>query len=613
MKRHPKTVIPAFALSSLSLALLSTPAQAITFGSGDFRGAFNSTLSLGAGWRMEGRDGDLVSPGNTGRPSNEGASASVTDDGNLNFNQGDMYTLVFKGLHDLDLSYKNTGVFTRFKYWYDYELEKGNQHHGNSINGYIPGEPLGDDGMSDLASFKGIELLDAYIYTSFNAGSVPIDLRIGRQVVNWGESTFIQNGINAINPIDVSALRRPGAELKEALLPVGMFYGSFGLTNDLTLEAFYQFEWSRTEIEGCGTYFSTADPGPEGCDRLTVLNSLTDQEMLGMVNVAGFDISGALKRADDVEARDDGQYGVSLKYFAENLGGTEFGLYYLNYHSRIPMLSGVNGSTTGALPLLFSEDSPQYTLAFPEDIHLYGLSFNTNIGGWSLGGELSYRPNMPLDINTTQTLQAIAFGTAATWGTQVDRAQDAGPYGLVEGWDDVEFTQLQFTTIKSWYNVMGAGQFSIVAEVGGNYIGGMDKNQYYGRSPTYGIGDFGTLPDGASCNNGPLLNPNNVAKNCTDNGFITEFAWGYRARAVWFYSNVFAGINLQPQISWSEDVEGVSPAPNFNEGSKQLGFSLGADYLSRYSFDIAYNMFIGGRYNPLKDRDFLSMSVAVSF
>ena len=34
-------------------------------------------------------------------------------------------------------------------------------------------------------------------------------------MINWGESTFIQGGINAINPVDVSALRVPGAELRD--------------------------------------------------------------------------------------------------------------------------------------------------------------------------------------------------------------------------------------------------------------------------------------------------------------------------------------------------------------------------------------------------------------
>jgi hypothetical protein len=61
-------------------------------------------------------------------------------------------------------------------------------------------------------------------------------VRLGKQVVSWGESTFIGGGINSINPIDVSAFRRPGAEIKEGLIPVNMFYVSQSLTENLSAE-----------------------------------------------------------------------------------------------------------------------------------------------------------------------------------------------------------------------------------------------------------------------------------------------------------------------------------------------------------------------------------------
>ncbi len=67
MKIRNKPVVPVFALSSISLALMSAPAQAITFGDGDFRGAFNSTISLGGSWRMESRDDRFLAPGNIGQ------------------------------------------------------------------------------------------------------------------------------------------------------------------------------------------------------------------------------------------------------------------------------------------------------------------------------------------------------------------------------------------------------------------------------------------------------------------------------------------------------------------------------------------------------------------
>ncbi len=75
--------------------------------------------------------------------------------------------------------------------------------------------------------------------TEFEAGDAFVDMRLGKHVLNWGESTFIPNGINAINPFDVSQLRLPGSELREALLPVSMVSMSVAPTYALSLEAFY--------------------------------------------------------------------------------------------------------------------------------------------------------------------------------------------------------------------------------------------------------------------------------------------------------------------------------------------------------------------------------------
>ena len=129
---------------------------------------------------------------------------------------------------------------------------------------------LNDDGFNDYAKFSGIELLDAFIYGEFELGDMYLDARLGRQVVSWGESTFIRGGINAINPIDVAAFRRPGAEIKEGLLPVSMLYANLAVTDTLSAEAFYQLKFEETAIDGCGTFFSANDLTAEGCDTLTL-------------------------------------------------------------------------------------------------------------------------------------------------------------------------------------------------------------------------------------------------------------------------------------------------------------------------------------------------------
>ena len=72
----------------------------------------------------------------------------------------------------------------------------------------------------------------------FGAGKHPGEIRAGWQVISWGESTFIQGGVNAVNPVDVSALRVLGAELRDALAPEGAVTFRITPCASTSLEAF---------------------------------------------------------------------------------------------------------------------------------------------------------------------------------------------------------------------------------------------------------------------------------------------------------------------------------------------------------------------------------------
>ncbi len=610
----------------LASIALSFPAAAFEFQWGDVEGSFNSQISLGASWRMSEQDPQLVTPGNA--PSYGLASTGTGDDGNLNFNDGDVYSTILKGVHDLELRKNDFGALVRFKYWYDDELANGKRPHGNSANLYTPNEKLNDSGFDDFAQASGIALLDAFVYGTFYLGEseMPLDLRLGRQVASWGESTFIQNGINSINPVDVSAFRRPGAEIKEGLLPVSMFTVSAGLTNALSFEAFYQLEWEKTVIDGCGTYFSTADVAATGCDIVTLTGLASDQmNMLGGLYIT---------RRPDIEPDDSGQFGVAFRYFAEGLAGSEFGIYYMNYHSRIPYLGGFSSSNeelggppdTPFIPGDPLGGNPQYFAEFPEDIELFGLSVATNFAGFAVSGEVSYRPDFPVQINTTELLQG-AVGMAP-WSTVTPIIVAVGPGAAAAGYDLLPVTQAQMTFIRFFDQVLGASRLSFAAEIGANWVGDLPEQsvQRYGRSPTFGMGWFEPIPlpspplppgEFITCEAGNALAgvapPNTNARNCTTDGYVTDSSWGYRIRAGLTYNDVFAGVNLTPRIAWSHDVDGYSPNSNFNEGSKALSVGLTAEYLNRYTGTLDYTTFSGGDYDTVKDRDFLSFSVSVSF
>lgn len=551
---------------SLLAGLVVPTAQAIEFSVGEVEGSFTSQISVGASWRVEDADPSLISPGNQAGAT---GLSSVTDDGNLNFEKGKTFSKIVKGVHDLELQYENLGAFVRGKYWYDFELEDENRAHGHAPNGYTAGAGLNDDGFSEFSQFSGIELLDAFVYGSFEIGDMPVDLRLGRQVVSWGESTFIQNGINSINPIDVSAFRRPGAEIKEGLLPVNMAFGAIDLTDTVSLQGFYQLGWEPFQLDGCGTYFANADIVAEGCNLGTLSTALPDSVQQNVP-------AARLTRSPDREPGDDGQFGIALRYIAEDMNFTEFGFYYQNLHSRIPVISPIKtGGVLGG-----------YFIDYAEDVEQYGVSFNTNVGTLSLSGEYSYRPDQPVQINTIDILRA-GFGVPTTYSDTFNAAPD----GRVQAYDRLSVSQAQLTAIKFVDQIWGASRLTLIGEAGVNYVHDLPdtSERAYGRSPVFGGAEMGS------------------------DGYVTKTSWGYRGRAALAYNDAFAGVNLTPTLSWSHDVKGFSPNSNFSEGRKALGLGVNAEYLSKYNGGISYTRFFGGDFNDLNDRDFISVNFGMSF
>ncbi|GAA6130550.1 DUF1302 domain-containing protein [Halopseudomonas sabulinigri] len=593
----------AWSLAALPLAIglasFSGSANAISFSLGEVEGQFDSQLSVGASWSMEDADKRFIHNATSvdGEPQGGKAVARTSDDGRLNYKKGDAFSKIFRGVHDLELRYGNSGAFVRGKYWYDFETKDGSQRFYD----------INDDGRNPLVQSSGVALLDAFVYHNYFIGNNPGNIRLGRQVVSWGESTFIQNSINSINPIDVAALRRPGAELKEGLLPVEMLYLSQGLTENLSMEAFYQLKWAPYALDNCGTFFG-ADTLAEGCvDRLVVG---------GMDMPQGEQPAGTyiVRARHNKEASDDGQFGVAFRYFAPELNDSEFGFYAMNYHSRAPIYSNITGPQVGINGV---GGGAGYFFEYPEDIRLYGVSFQTSVSGVSLGGEISYRPNMPLQINTgDMSRTALASGSAFEDNTH--RNLDGLPAGTyLQGYERKEFYQAQVTAIKFVERVLGASRLALVGEAGVNYIGGMGNVKYgrdslFGQSPWQASDAPNTgAPGTCSSQTGNAASDGYQDSWCEDDGFMTDWSYGYRLRASLNYSNVFAGVNLTPTLAWSHDVDGYGP--NFTEDAKSVSVGLDADYANRYNAGISYTSFFDGKYNTSVDRDYASLTFSVSF
>lgn len=590
----------------LSLALatcscfLSGVTWAIEFDTSTIKAKIDSDISMGVGWALSDPNSALIGVGNGGT-----ASTLSSDDHRLNFKKGDSYTQVLKGLHTLNLEYQDVGLFMRGKWWYDIEQQDGHQHLYDISN----------TGRYRFAKTSGIELLDAYGFYRWQLGEQDGEFRLGRQVIAWGNDDYT-HALNDLYAYDGNAYRRPGMILEEALIPATTAYLSQKINDQLKVEMFYQFGWEKMAVSNCGTFFATTDVIQDGCNRGNLIYGSDfrphDLDYL------------YIPKVEENTPKDGGEYGVALRWIEPSLKNTEFGLFATRYHSRSPFYSVVTSSILDIENPRFDPDlvgnSPLagYTVDYPEKIELYAATFSTELaeGTTKFSGELSYRPNMPLQINSTDlTYTALGIDSIAqaSIGMPISPTVLQGQDTLTEsqylqGYRQLPVYQAQFAFSQFLPGSFGADWFLLMNEIAWNHIGDLQtgKGQVrYGRDSIYGYGEVAI--DGL-CEN--LLNTDNP-QYCNGDGFYSKNSWGYRSALIADFANVGAGIGLRPMLVWTHDMQGWGP--NFNAESKSLELSMTARYGERYRATLTAKNYFGGQYNTWIDRDFISLSVGMNF
>lgn len=613
-------------IQPLALAIAcaaSGAAHAVTFQTDSgWEGQWNTTLSIGSQWRAQGQDSALYSAANGALRGKSGGTGGSVDSGNLNYDKGDRFSTVGKFVTDLSMRKDDMGGLVRVKGWYDYAQKDEDVAFGSPNNGYQK-KPLNDDGYSDLQKFSGVYLLDAYGYNTFYFNDTPVQVRLGRQVVNWGESVFIQ-GINQINPLDVTALRRPGTELKEALIPLWMGYVNVGLPAGMSMEAFYQLKYESTAIDGCGQYWSVTESAV-GQD----FGDCQIGTFLGGTNPSSPTKVAAGAYLPEIKGKDphnSGQFGVAFRAPIEALDG-EMGLYFINYHSRTPYL-GLRSTDSAALTEFPNAKAPgavarnsdgQFvgpSWEYPENIRLYGLSFTTTLAGWSIGSELSYSPNQPVQINGADLLNGALAGVGPA--ADLIRQVKVNSEPFTAGWQRFDKTQFQVNGVNVFPNVLKADNLTVVGEVGfqWNNIPQGDDDMRFGRGFIYGMGSSPTIPAGGSTCKNPVASLVNASPDgCKNKGYVTDYAWGYRLRGQLDYNNVFGtSITASPYAFFGQDVDGVSMDGQFNEGRMTTAVGITFDYNKQQKIDLSYVTFAdSAEYDPLHDRDFYAASYSYSF
>lgn len=603
----------ATSYSALRVVLLFLACQAVyavEINLGPVKGNIDTTLSYGHLYRVQSRAADLVGT------ANGGTAFSVNNDsGNLNYNSGQVSGEA-RFNTEIDLYYENTGIFIRGFGFSDHETEDTER------------TPL--SAKADRLVGNNLVLRDFYLWHSFDLGNMPGEIRIGEQVVSWGESTFIQNGINVINPVDVSRLRTPGSELREAFVPVGMLWGSLSISQNLTVEAFYQYDHEETKPEPSGSYFSSNDFVSDGGSSV----------YLGFGDVSDLGTFFAVNRAADAEPEEGEQFGFALRAFAPKLNDTEFGFYFANYHSRLPLINATTGTaasiaaaapiilggfpdpaTAAALGINTYASTANYFLSYPEDIQMYGFSLNTELGnsGIAFQGEYSFKQGVPLQVDDVELLFAaltpLDNGTAGGLALPFDVNQVANlPATATEqaipGFIERNVSQLQFTATKIFGPIFKAQQGVLLGEFAISHVHGMPEKS------VLRLNGPGTNTSGNPFHAGAGGGHSGKAAETADH-FADATSYGYRLAGRLDYNNaLFGSVNLQPRFSWQHDVNGVSPGPggNFIEGRKSLSLGLKAIYQNQWEVDMSYTGYFGaGRHNLIYDRDFMAFSIKYAF
>lgn len=639
-----------------------------------------------------------------------GSFSQNGDNGNLNYDKHDVVSAGAKLNSEITFDLGPVSFYANPIYIFDAENSNFDEFHPDTtLQPQFTPRPRSVEALSgDRFDFNGYH---ATAYLPFIGGRELL-LRVGEQGINWGESTaLVFNSINAINPPDGTRARFPGFQLEEAFQPVGMAVFSTDITSNLFIEGFYQYEWKPAIADPVGTFFSTSDIAgaggsyamlsfakqPEDPEQLfyPLANSADPLSITASGNAANDPqawASRTILRVDDIEPEDGGQYGVSFRYFAEGLNnGTELAFYFANYHARIPSVSAFAASPTcigpdttdavtaivecGIVPNTSAQEeivpvgSATVALDYPEDIKLYGFSFNTTVGDLAFSGEYSYRSNLPVQIHSTDLVYAAlqpAFpnNTVSVPGVgnvgsrraavpdfvnTIYRDNPVNPNGsmtingeevfnyYIPGFERQKVHQMQFTLLNTFggANWLNASQIIAIFEFGGTYFPDMpelSELQFNGAETnthitsgadltSNGIFSFDGLADDDACRDETA--PGGVAPGCLQNPtaapldhFPDKFSWGYRAVAVLRYQNALFGANLEPILGVFHDVQGIAPGvgQNFSEGNIQILSGLRFDYLNKWVGEVRLTTFTGGSdHNARSDRDNVFAYIGYNF
>jgi len=596
-----------------AMLLAGTQAEAFRFKVGEWQGYADTVFSASAAMRVEN--------------AQHYGTADPTGNHRLFRDAGDVYASPVSLLTDFGMHKDGFGFLTRFSYTYDYTIM--NKDCTNCDRPNVWPYPAGGSGapndsvfhgatagLSDVEGVDGIAdsaqnlagnkftLYDAFVYGNWEVfGGHPLNVRIGKQVINWGESNISKGGISAsMNPTDLSKATTPGTDVKETLIPQESVYLNFGFTDEISLEAYYTWNWRESTFIGVGTYFSPFD----------FLGTGYNPDLF----VRGIEKSGE-------QEPEGGQYGINMHFIIPSWNFADLGIYYTRNHAFNPYI----GLNEGYVPRVDpARPDGAMTLAgyqwiYGEDQDTYAISLN---GESYFDGSFALELNLKTDYFDTRECRNL-FGISGVQvadlgglevGTAFGFSDPSGPYsvindgqGVIPGCDigaaDV-YTFLGNYTRSVGTDFLGADKISTIFDFSMVWIDGMSFGD-----PTDRVDDSPESPTGQS---NAVVDPGRFDGVDALDRPLTDFSWGYVGVVALQYNDVFANVNVSPTIIWVHNVEGYTPfnAGAMVENQRTLIAKVGFSYLSSTTVDLQYVSWIGTA-GTSQNRDNVSIVFKRSF
>ena len=577
-------------LGATALALLAGPAAAfkIDFQDPDLKVYLDSTVTVSSAMRTQ---------------SAHHPTFQASGNWNIFNDAGDIYSTPLTYLGELSVSKGGYGFFTRFKYIYDYTL---NAHDCSNCFGRTPGGQLNGvpKGAQDAANKA--YLLDAFVYGSWTLGDHPLSMRLGRQVISWGESNIMGGGIATMqSPEDLNGRVTPGTEVKERLLPQGLLWGSLGLTDNWMVEGYYVYEWRPSTFISPSTLFSPFD-------------------FLGPGFNPDLSIPGVEYRGRDYPDS-GGQWGLATRFVIDSMNAAELGFYWVRSHAFLPYLQA-NYDPTG--PVAFPVIGPvTYKSIYAQDQDTYAVSLSGELfdTGLSYGTEFNMRQDF---YDTRQCMNNFgltgvggALGVLGAGGTPAAALAKAGLTPNVPGCgggNSNEYMWLGNLTKSVGGGPFGANKQSYIIDVSASWIDNLrngDPTDRIDHAPVVSTPALdASLHGNTTAAAGTIVDKGSFKGVDQLDRPITPFAWGYTAVASFEYDNLFWNLNMKPRFVFAHGVRGYTP---FGSGAlvqdqKTLVAGVTFEYLSSTSLDLAYTTWLG-KAGVWDDRDNLALTFKYSF